>query len=418
MAKTLLFVTSRLPFPPNSGRKVSLYHYCRGLAERGYDVHLFVFPEWDQERSDAGKPDFIREVRFAAPIGKARRLLNLFGKSLLGGAPLQCALYDSKKNRRAIRAYAKEIGADAVMTDMIRLAPYFHAVKDLPCRKIADLDDLLSRRYARQRASNSASDAAGHFAGNMPSFLRKCNRGALGKMILRFEEKRVRRAEVRYARLYDAVILVSQNEADLLNERLGEKKAFAVPMGVDADYFAALAPEENAEKPAEGIAFVGNLHVAANQDSLRYLAREVLPLLKNNSPLRAIGPVPDEIRAEFADLSRVTFVGEVPDLRPAVRGCAVALYPVAYGSGIKTKVLEAMAMGVPVVTNETGAENIDAVWGEDLFVEETPAALAARTDELLEDPALRRAVAKRAQKLVKERYDWASVFEKFADAGL
>ncbi len=422
MGKPLLFVTSRLPFPPNSGRKVSLYHYCRGLAARGYDVYLYVFPEWDQKRSDAEKPDFIREVRFAAPVGKLRRVVNLFFKSLLGGAPLQCALFDSPQNRRAIRAYAKEIGAEVVITDMVRLAPYFRAVRSLSCRKIADLDDLLSLRYARQKESASGADAAGHFAGNMPSFLRKCNCGALGKLILGTEARRVRRAEKRYARLYDAVILVSEREADLLNAWIGEKKAFAVPMGVDADYFAALPQEKDpaaiGEKPLDGIAFVGNLHVAANQDSLRFLAREVLPLMKNTSPIRLIGPVPDEIRAEFSDLPRLVFVGEVPDLRPAVKKNAVSLLPVSYGSGIKTKVLESMAMGVPVVTNPVGAENIDAVPGEHFFVENSPAALADRVDELLGDPEKRRAIAKNAAALVREKYDWGSIFERFSDVGL
>lgn len=70
MPKRLLFVTTRLPFPPDSGRKVSLYHYCRGLSrDYGYEVDLFVFPEGDDRRDGAGKPDFISDIYLRIPSG-------------------------------------------------------------------------------------------------------------------------------------------------------------------------------------------------------------------------------------------------------------------------------------------------------------------------------------------------------------
>ena len=80
----ILFVTSRLPWPTDSGRKVSLWHYCRGLAARGHSVSLFVFPEWDQPRSEAGKPDFIDRVYFAERIGKGEKLIGIVGNGNYG----------------------------------------------------------------------------------------------------------------------------------------------------------------------------------------------------------------------------------------------------------------------------------------------------------------------------------------------
>ena len=79
MSKRLLFVTSRLPWPVNSGRKESLYHYCRLLAtHHGYEVSLFVFPEWDQPRDERDKPDFIKNVYFSHPIGGLTKCFSLF----------------------------------------------------------------------------------------------------------------------------------------------------------------------------------------------------------------------------------------------------------------------------------------------------------------------------------------------------
>lgn len=416
MSKKLLFVMTRLPFPPNSGRKVSLYHYCRGLHERyGYDIYLYCFPEWDQSREVSDKPDFIKEIRFAHPVGAMSKAGNLLFRSLVGKnrMPFQCALYYSAANCRAIRAMAEEIKPDVIVTDMIRTAPYYRAFADLDCTKILDLDDLLSRRYAQQKRAKNDLDAAGHYAGGMPSLLRRLNRGVVGRTVLGAEERRVRRAELRYARLYDKTVLVSLPETKRLNEMLGEERAFAVPIGVDAPYFANAKRQD-----AAGVCFVGNLHVAANVASLRLIANEILPHVKSDVKLRVIGPAPDELRAQYADHPRVEIVGEVPDLRPAVGASALALLPVAFGSGIKTKILEAMAMGLPVVTNSVGAEGIFAENGEEFFVEDDPRALAARVDALLADPALCAQVGERAARFTAENFDWESIFDRFALLGL
>lgn len=415
MAKKLLFIMTRLPFPPNSGRKVSLYHYCRGLHERyGYDIHIYCFPEWDQARDAENKPDFVREVRFARPIGKLTKLWNLFFRALLGGMPFQCALYYSRANRRAIREMARELDPDVIVTDMIRTAPYYKAFADLDAQKILDLDDLLSRRYERQKNETYDVDAAGHYAGGMPSFLRRFNRGFFGKLVLGAEARRTRRAELRYARLFDKTVFVSDRETKHLNAQLGEERAFTVPIGVNAAYFAKAL-----ETPKQGgLCFVGNMAVAANVASLSLIADEVLPRLTTQATLRVVGPVPDEVRERYRDRADIVFTGEVPDLRPAVACHDVALLPVAFGSGIKTKILEAMAMGLPVVTNPVGAEGIYAENGNEFFVEQTPEALAARVEALLADKALCRAVGARAADFAAREFDWEPIFDRFARLGL
>ena len=158
MGKKLLFITTRLFFTTNSGRKLSLYHYCRGLYEKyGYDIYLFTFLEGDQVFEDElkNKPYFIKEVYRASEIGAITKIGNLFFKSLFSKKwPLQCSLYYSQTNVNRIRQLCGEHHFDVVITDMIRTAPYIDGLEGVPV-KILDMDDLLSKRYERELAADS-----------------------------------------------------------------------------------------------------------------------------------------------------------------------------------------------------------------------------------------------------------------------
>ena len=415
MSKRLLFVTSRLPWPQNSGRKVSLYHYCRGLAERcGYEIALFVFPEWDQPRDAGGKPPFIREVRFAAPIGRFEKLFHL-ATHTLSGKPLQAALYKSRKNRLALAEFVKDFKPDVMLFDMIRLAPYMEGFQG-KVRCILDLDDLLSVRYARQLSSfDRTTGIAGHYAGGIPPLADRlfCH-GKLGRMILKSEQRRLEKAELYYARRAEGVILVSEKEAKTLNNKLSNTCAVAVPMGVDMAAFAA----PDAKKRARTFGFVGNLHVAANVSSLEHIVNGILPKLTPPFSFEVAGPVPDAVRARFEGVKRLTLLGEIEALAPVMRTWQFSLCPIAFGSGLKTKILEAMAAELPVLTNTVGAEGIGAAHGKEILVIDDEVATANMASTLLDDPALCREIGKNAAAFVDKNFTWERAFEAFQNLNL
>lgn len=416
MSKRLLFVTSRLPWPANSGRKVSLYHYCRGLSEKyGYEIALFVFPEWDQPRTPEGTPPFVREVRFAAPIGALTKGANLVGRAGLCGEPLQCALYYSRKNRRLLRAFVNDFAPDVMLFDMIRLAPY---MKDF-CGKVRcllDLDDLLSVRYARQLAAfDNRAGIAGRYAGGMNRFAEKllCH-GRLGRLILGSEQKRLQRAEIRYANAADGVILVSEKETARLNARLKKPLAVTVPTGVDMAAFDAVSPK----KSPRTMGLVGNFSVAANLASLEGIVRDILPHLKRPYRFEVVGAVPDEVRARFAAVENLVFLGEVEELARVMKTWQLSLCPIAFGTGLKTKILEAMAAALPVLTNGVGAEGINATHGREIFVLNDQKALASTANALLDDPVLCREVGEAARAFAAAHFSWEHAFGAFKNLDL
>lgn len=407
MSKKLVFITTRLFWPADSGRKVSLFHYCKGLHEQlGYDVYVYSFLEGDQRAEDAvSHPDFLANVRVAEPISGREKLKNLVAAIPKANAPFQCAIYWSEGNKDALQAYCLEVDPDVVIIDMVRLAPYMDALDGLGLPVVLDYDDLLSKRYKRQIGVSGGS-VLGKYETQASGLIRAIvSNGRLKNLVLRCESERIERAEDGYARRADAVLFVSPVETAELNERLGSNKCFDATLGTEVVESEGLSCGNMLD-----FGFVGNMHTAANQASLNYICDEVLPLLPGTT-LRVIGVCPDDVAERYASRTRVSFSGRVESIAEELLKCKMMLAPFAYGTGIKTKVLEAMGMGVPVVTNSLGVEGMTCVPGVEVELGETAQELADACAELLSDPERRRAVGLAGQGYVRRCHDWRASIE-------
>lgn len=399
--RTALYVTTRLFWPPDSGRKVTLYHYCKGMSERlGYEVHVYSFLEGDQTPEMTGKkPSFISSVTTAKPVGVFDKACNVAKAAVDSFMPLQCCLFMSKGNQRALKELVDKIAPDVILIDMVRLAPYMHCLSNEDSAVVINYDDLLSKRYVRQRGETNGN-ILGKFSVSASSALTGIVNGRLKDSILKIEARRVEKAEDKYAKQADACLFVSPIEAAELDFRIAEKKCFSATMGAEVGVFGDCQLEPEFE-----FGFVGNMHTSANQDSLRYLVDKVLPLLPGKK-LCVIGVCPDEIRQEYKDRHDIEFTGRVSSVDEHLKRCKMLLAPFAYGTGIKTKVLEAMGAGVPVVTNAIGLEGIAAREGIDVLSADTPEGLAKAAESILKDGKLRNQIALSGYEYVKENHSW------------
>jgi len=177
------------------------------------------------------------------------------------------------------------------------------------------------------------------------------------------------------------------------------------PNGVDATFFG---PLDRPERPAT-IVFTGTMFFRPNVTAVLHFYQQILPLIRREQPdahFVVVGrdPVP-EIAALSAD-PHVTITGFVDDVRPWLAESCVMVCPMIMGSGIKNKVLEALAMARPVVSTRLGVEALDVTDGRDLRVADSPAEFAAAVLELLGDPAARRRLGQAGRDLVMRRYTW------------
>ena len=415
LKKKLLFITTRIFWPTDSGRKVSLYYYCKGLHDKyGYDIYVFSFLEYGQSiECLKNKPEFIKYVEIADSISKATKLQNLMFKSIFSLSwPLQCSLFYSKKNHDKILEYANHIKPDVILVDMVRLAPYYDAFKELNCKKVLDMDDMLSKRYRRQIGVDTKASIAGQYGNVMNSFFNRIvGFNFIKNIILRFESMLMQKAEIYFGRIYDSVVFVSQKECNELRNIIGNK-CVAVPMGVYMESFKRCYYQPTCENE---LCFVGNMAVAANADTLQMIVSDILPHIKSNYKFTVIGKCPDKLREQYKSNTRIRFTGGVRSIYDYARNASLFLAPIAYGSGIKTKILEAMAMQLPVLTNSVGAEGIDLINGDHFIVEDDNRLLAEKVDYYLchKDEANR--IAKSAQEAVFVNYEWNEIWKKLED---
>lgn len=410
--KKLLFITTRLFWPTDSGRKLSLYYYCKGIHEKfNCDIYIYSFLEAGQIEADVeGKPEFIKEVQLAMPISKGEKIFNLLIKTTLTRQwPIQCSLFYSRRNAKQIKNYCDKLQPDYIFTDMIRTSMYYDSFQYSHALKVLDMDDLLSARYERQMHAKYKSNISGQYAGRLPGVINKIiGNQIVRNAVLALERNLTAKAEIYYSKLYDKVIFVSDVETAYLNKKLPEK-AITIPVGINAVSETALVGKT--EKNL--LSYVGNLKVAANVDTLHWIISDIIPKIQHDVKFMVIGKCPDDIREKYKNHDNVVFTGRVDNLVEYIRKSQIFLSPILYGTGIKTKILEAMSMGVPVVTNDVGAEGIAAKDGREFWVKNDSTDIAGQVDDILDHYAEALNVADAGRKLVEEKYEWGEIYKKF-----
>lgn len=407
--KKILFIMPRLPFPAVSGRKTSLYHYCKILSELGFYLIVAAFLEKGDDPAE--KPKFIDELIVLPKPAAGKKIFNILKNSIIRKKyPMQVSLYWSDEVKHIIDGIMQQKKPDIAIADMVRTTEY---IRDVQAFRIADLDDRISLRYQRQlRADLSGLNPYGAYLNTLPSMLQKIMLWQpIKKYVIENEIKLLQKYELEISRACDKTVLVAKNEADTLNSELKKDKAISVPIGVDTEYFK---PQESLSSNPY-IAFLGALNVAHNEDAVRHFIKNIFPYILDKMPnavFKVIGGGASEKLLAMRS-KNIVFTGRVDDVRTELASCRVFICPMTFGSGIKTKILEAMAMGLPIVTTAIGAENIDAAGGKDWFIEDDPDKFADKVCFLLDNPDKGYEIGMRGRKYVESNWTWERAKNQF-----
>lgn len=405
----VLFIMPRLPFPAQSGRKTSLFNYCKILSTNlNCELHVAAFLENGDDV--LLKPDFIDKLIVLKSATKFEKLKNIvlfsFFKSVF---PIQTSLFYSKKTKKFINELVEKENYDIVISDMIRTTEY---LKDNKCYKIADLDDRISLRYKRQLLEDFDNiNPYGAFINNFPNLFKNI---VLFKPIKAFvtkkEIKLLEKYEKEIANYSNKVVFVAENETKQYNVDTNSNKGYTIPIGVDCEYFKP----QNVKKE-NSIVFLGALSVAHNENAVINFIENIFPYVLKKSPeckFVIIGGGASEKLLNYSN-DNVIFTGRVDDVRKYMSKAKIFVCPMTFGSGIKTKNLEAMALGMAVVTTSIGAENINAISGKDWIVEDENEAFANCIVHLMCDDKSREIVQNNARKFIENNFTWEVAKNKF-----
>jgi glycosyltransferase involved in cell wall biosynthesis len=188
-----------------------------------------------------------------------------------------------------------------------------------------------------------------------------------------------------------------------------------IPNGVDIDYFAPAADSSGDSSDRPTLLFVGNFEYGPNVDAALWLVQDIFPLIQRSIPNARLSLVgnnpPPTMRALASSVLDVT--GRVPDVRPYLNAAMLFVSPLRVGAGIKNKVLEAMAMGKPLVATLLSADGIDLEAGTHVLYGSTAEQIADATVQLIRDPDLRRRMASANRQFVAARFTWQRVADDY-----
>lgn len=381
----LLYLVHRIPFPPNKGDKVRSFNILRHLS-RTHRVFLGTFIDQAADHVHVARlREWCEDVHVSEINPGARRVVSLVG--LLSGEALSLPYYRDAALRAWVRASVRANGIRRAVAFSGPMAQYLDDPGLVSC--VVDFCDVDSEKWLA-------------YADRHPWPLSALYRRE-GRLLGAFER--------RIAAMADASTFVSEPEAALFVRHAPEcaSRVRAVPNGVDAVYFS---PAHEFPPPAAGSApalvFSGAMDYWPNVDAVGWFVREVLPRVRALHPdarLWVVGmnPAP-EVRALAGP--HVVVTGAVPDVRPWIAHADVAVAPLRVARGIQNKVLEAMAMGRPVVATPEAAEGIAAEPGRELVIAAGASAFAGQVGALLDDAAARASMGAAARARVLADFAW------------
>ncbi len=381
----ILIISTRLPHPKVVSGHLIVYQRLRRLAARGHEVSLAVFSsDDDAQHVDAVKP-FLRELEIV-PRPRPRPFLRCVGDFLFSKTPSRFVPYASDDMFRRVGDLVERLRCDVAIAEFGFMGPYLNRNPYLSAvRKIVSV----------HQCQTIATQKAVDLLGFSPRVVREW-----------FAIKGLRRFEFDTYHCADRVLVLSPEERfGLLNEA-PDLRITVIPSGVDTEFFQ---PGDPAQKE-QALVFTGFYTDEPNRDAVIWFCRSVWPRLSDKYPqlkFYVVGPKPTPDMLDLARKDpRIVVTGEVEDIRPYLHRARVFVCPNRMGSGMRGKILQAMACGVPVVSTTLGAEGINIQMCEDGFLADKPRIISQYIDLLLGDEALQSAVARRARELVVDRFSW------------
>lgn len=379
----ILVLDEEFPYPTNTGKRTRSFNLYVRLA-RQFKIRYVAFGSDASEAGDALRARGVDTVGVPAaipPKGGAlfygRLLLNL-----LSPDPYIVASHNSPVYREAVVRQVASLQPDLVLCEWTPYAVYVR--------------DLVGPRTVVS-AHNVEADIWKRYAETEANPLRRAYILEQWRKVARFEQKALS--------WVDALLAVSDGDRERLAGVCPGLRARTIPNGVDLEYFHPLA----APADRRHLVFTGSMDWRPNQDAARYFAEHVFPALRARRPdleCTFVGRTPPPEIEKLARIPGFHVTGTVPDVRPYVERAAAYIVPLRVGGGSRLKILEALAMGRPVVSTTVGAEGLEVEHGKHLLLADDPEAFVQAVLRVLDDQDLASSLAAEGTRLVREKYGW------------
>jgi polysaccharide biosynthesis protein PslH len=382
----ILFLCHRFPYPPDHGARIRAYYFIRHLSQK-HSVIVGTLAQSEQELAEGeGLKESCEEVIAEILPRHIRWFQALI--ALPSSCPSSTAYFWSTKLKKRLDDILASQKFDLVFVFCAFMAQYV-----LECRggfRVLDYGDIDSAKWSEYSRYKRFPLSWGYFLESVK--LRNYERGVSEK--------------------FDHCTVISESELEEF-KRIGiTVPCSIISNGVDTDYFC---PNPTIDSESSVIVFLGRMDYFPNVDGITYFAKEVFPLISSARPgvkLCIVGSNPTKSVKELAAFPNVSITGYVPDVRSFLGGAAVSVVPLRIARGTQNKILESMAMGIPVVTTAQAAKGVGSTVAEHLLVADSAVDFAKQVIAVLDDKELRVKLSEAGRRQIENTYVWSVSLKK------
>jgi glycosyltransferase involved in cell wall biosynthesis len=392
-ALSILVIAATFPYPPDDGTKIQIFNRIRFLAERNAITLLSIVPEAIPERLQETMRAYCRLLWLQAPgPRKSKRLAGKiwnFLRSLCYRVPYDIQDLGTPCIRAAIDQVLSEGCYDIIEADSYA----------------AFLFRKVWRPFKVSIFHNIAVTSFERMIMNSPNPVQQLKYRIYQSLYRRYEAIICRNSDL-------CVTLTPQNEKDLRRVASGFPVLNCLTNGIDLDYFRY----QPRARPPSGVCFVGLMRYEPNIDAVLHFHHDIFPAVRQtvgNLRFYIVGSSPTAEVQKLGDEPGVVVTGYVEDVRPWLLQAGIAAIPIRSGGGILNKILEALALGVPVVAYSGCLEGLDVTNGEELLIAGNVSDFAQSIKHLVESPSLRKKLSENGRRYVESRHQWKSIILRY-----
>lgn len=393
----ILYLSQLIPYPADAGPKVRIYHVLQYLAQVGHEITFVAF------RRIGDKPEAIDHLR---KYCKAVHTVIMhrsrphdawhLARSTLIGQPFLISRDNVTEMYYLLSDLLSRQHFDAIHADQLWMAQYGLAAKNLSqsdAKPLTVLDQHNAVFLVPQRLAVNTSNW-------------------LKRAFLRLESRKLARYELETCGQFDRIIWVTDEDrtalARIANGHMPAGDGLVIPICVDVENRNPVGRAKHAKR----VTFLGGMHWPPNAEGVLWFTKEVWSSVIQAVPdatLTIIGKrPPSELNGSINNLE---LTGFVDDLEPYLVETAAFIVPLHAGGGMRVKIVDAWAWGVPVVSTNIGAEGLKYHDGSNIMLADKPEDFAQAVVRLLKEPGLRQDIAESGLKTVKKYYDWRTIYQ-------
>lgn len=385
----ILQINNRIPFPLNDGGNIATYKLTEYLQNSGNEVVFLTLntKKHHQDPKVMEKICKIHAVDIDTKISPIKALKNL----IFSKKPYNLERFWSTKFVKELEYILKKYQFDIIQIE----GPYMGIYLDT----------------IRQNSEAPVIMRAHNVEYKIWERLAKHEKNPLKKWYLRILAKRIKRFEVNVFPKFDAITSLTKDDAEQIRSLGFKKKIEAIPSGIE------ISPKQCTLKKEKSVGFLGSMEWFPNIQAVGWLVEKIAPeveKLNKDITFHIAGKaMPDSWYNKQNQM--LQFHGMVPNAQEFICSCDIFVVPLLSGSGMRIKVIEAMALGRCVVSTSVGAEGIKYTAGKDILIADTPEAIAKAIVHAIEDESLAKSIGKNAQETIQKNYSWKIIVEKMLE---